>query len=497
MPAYRILLASARDVHLEGLRELAEALHYSLLRLGASSGVVDRPDAGTGRLIVLGAHALDPASLAALPADAVVYNLEQLNEDLFRRLPHYRPALQRHAVWDYDAANAARYAAFDLPVPAVVPLGCVPEWTRIAPAPVQDIDVLFYGSMNQRRAAVLEDLRAAGLKVEPHFGVYGPARDALIARAKLVVNIHFYDAQIFEIARIGYLLANRVPVVAEVGDRTAIDADLRDALCAVPREEIVDACVRLAYDADARGALAKRGFEAFRARRFERTLAGALGLDAVADRGAARYPTQINLGSGRDWREDWLNLDIEPHWNPDGLLDVARPLDLPVEVESARFGRIPLCEGMYERIMANDVMEHVSNLPAAMTNCLRLLKVGAELLLKVPYDLSYGAWQDPTHVRAFNERSFLYYTDWFWYLGWTDFRFDAHISFNLSELGKQLAAGGMKTDEVLRTPRAVDEMLVRLRKRATTPAEREDALRRRGAARSMAPAGAQGAQAAR
>ena len=33
------------------------------------------------------------------------------------------------------------------------------------------------------------------------------------------------------------------------------------------------------------------------------------------------------------------------------------------------------------------------------------------------------AWQDPTHVRALNRNSWLYYTDWFWYLGWLEHRF--------------------------------------------------------------------------
>jgi hypothetical protein len=104
-------------------------------------------------------------------------------------------------------------------------------------------------------------------------------------------------------------------------------------------------------------------------------------------------------------------------------------------------------------------------------------------MVKVPYDLSYGAWQDPTHVRAFNERSFLYYTDWFWYLGWTDFRFDADVRFGYSELGTALRARGVAVEEIARTPRAVDELFVRLRKRPTTDAEREDALRRQGATR--------------
>ncbi len=483
MPEYRILLAAAgRDVHLEGLRDLAEALQCALLRLDASAAVVDGIEHGTGRLIVLGAHALDPHTLAALPADSILYNLEQLTDELFERSPLYRDAMRRLPVWDYDAANTARYAAYGLPpASAVVPIGYVPEWTRITPAPQQDIDVLFYGSLNERRLGILKPLRDAGLRVEPHFGVYGPARDALIARAKVVLNIHFYDAQIFEVARVGYLLANRACVVAEAGERTAVDARLRDGLCAVPRAQIVDACVRLVRDADARRALGERGFAAFGSMRFEDALRSPLGLAAAGD--GPRFPAQINLGSGRDWREGWLNLDIDAGWNPDALLDIARPLELPAVLETKRFGRLPLAAGMYERIMANDVMEHVGDLPAAMTNCLRLLKVGGELLLKVPYDLSYGAWQDPTHVRAFNERSFLYYTDWFWYLGWIDYRFDAQISFNLSELGRQLAAGGMKQDEVLRTPRAVDDLMVRLRKRATTPEEREEALSRRGGGR--------------
>jgi SAM-dependent methyltransferase len=488
MSAYRILLpATGRDVHLEGLRDVAEALHYGLQRLGASLGVAAEAAAGEGGTIVLGAHALDAKALAALPPEAIVYNFEQLTDELFARAPAYRDALRRHPVWEFDAANATRYATFGLPTPTTVPLGCVPEWCRVEAAAEQDIDVLFYGSLNQRRLAILEALREAGLRVEPHFGVYGPARDALIARAKVALNIHFYDAQIFEIARVGYLLANRVAVVAEEGARTTIDADLREGICAVPQGQIVDACVELVHDPAARRALAERGSAAFRARRFEVTLAAALGLAASGATEVTRYPLQINLGSGRDWRPGWLNLDIEPRWEPDAVLDVARPLALPQALDTARYGRIVLSEGMVERIIANDVMEHVSDLTVAMTNCLRLLKVGGDLLVKVPYDLSYGAWQDPTHVRAFNERSFLYYTDWYWYLGWTDFRFDAQISFNLGELGRELAARGVKPDEIARTPRAVDEMMVRLRKRPTTAAEREEALARRQKRQSAAP----------
>ena len=39
-----------------------------------------------------------------------------------------------------------------------VPLGFVPELARIDKAPVEDIDILFYGSYNPRRVAVLDEL---------------------------------------------------------------------------------------------------------------------------------------------------------------------------------------------------------------------------------------------------------------------------------------------------------------------------------------------------
>jgi SAM-dependent methyltransferase len=75
-------------------------------------------------------------------------------------------------------------------------------------------------------------------------------------------------------------------------------------------------------------------------------------------------------------------------------------------------------------IIENDVLEHVPNLEMLMGNCLRLLNIGGKFIINVPYDLSYGAWQDPTHIRAFNQNSWLYYTSWFWYLGWFEYRFE-------------------------------------------------------------------------
>ena len=167
----------------------------------------------------------------------------------------------------------------------------------------------------------------------------------------------------------------------------------------------------------------------------------------------------LNLGSGKDWREDCINADIQRRVKSDWCLDIQDVHWGSLLV--TRFGDFRVKAEMFDVILANDVLEHLPDLTKAMTNCKELLKVGGEMRIHVPYDLSYGAWQDPTHVRAFNEKSWLYYTDWHWYLGWEDRFFVKHLEFTLSEVGESLK---LPQDEILRTPRAVDSMYVILQK---------------------------------
>lgn len=167
----------------------------------------------------------------------------------------------------------------------------------------------------------------------------------------------------------------------------------------------------------------------------------------------------LNLGSGKDWREDCINADIQRRVKSDWCLDIQ---DVHWgELLVTRKGDYRVKPEMFDVILANDVLEHLPDLTKAMTNCKELLKAGGEMRIHVPYDLSYGAWQDPTHVRAFNEKSWLYYTDWHWYLGWEDRFHLTHLEFTLSEVGESLK---LPQDEILRTPRAVDSMYVILQK---------------------------------
>jgi SAM-dependent methyltransferase len=167
------------------------------------------------------------------------------------------------------------------------------------------------------------------------------------------------------------------------------------------------------------------------------------------------YPRHLNLGSGKDFREDCLNADIQESKKPDWVLDITK---IPwAETISTRFGEIKVEQGMFTKIIANDVLEHIPDLVKAMTNCKDLLVEGGEFHIHVPYDLSLGAWQDPTHVRAFNENSWLYYTDWHWYLGWKDKFVVKELQLVKSKLAEEMNI----SDQMLTIlPRMVDSMKV-------------------------------------
>ena len=463
------------NIHAKAFHEVAETLLYALQRMGVPAQIAVNqfdPDAVN---IILGWHLLSEEAMANLPEQTVLYNLEQLDEQNKPMLTRLLTMSLRFEVWDYSRRNLEilREAGFQGTLNHA-PVGFVDELCRIQKAPEQDIDVLFYGSVNERRLRILEALRLQGLKVEGVFGVYGTERDALIARAKVILNMHYYDSSIFEIVRVSYLLANRKAVVGECHPGTEIDPELHEAIRAVPYEGLVEACLDLVRNDGARAALEARGHGIFSAIREEAILGAILGGEPAPETTTPHaLPRRLNIGSGKDWREDCLNVDYNDYWRPDAVLDLNLPLDHALALPTERFGPVRLEKGYFQEIIANNVLEHIPDLITAMRTCLDLLAEGGRFRIKVPYDLSHGAWQHPTHVRAFNEQSWLYYTDWFWYLGWSEARFELEeLIYGPSPWGHELLAKGKPKEELIRQPRAINDMHVVLRKRRLTEHER-------------------------
>lgn len=265
--------------HSQAFTEVAEALQAAFKELGHGCDVVKKHPimhGVRGNVIILGAHLLHPDDLLYLDAP-VVWQLEQMpgEGDVRDGQPltaNYLEILKQVEVWDYSRVNVETLAKLRIEA-KLLEIGYMPCLTKIENVVEPDIDLLFIGSMNQRRAHILQGVQAAGKKVVHAFDCYGVKRDALIARAKVVANIHYYEAKIFEIARCSYLMANRKAVVSEVG----LDKQLEEpyflgrsimdvAIQFMPYEGVVDRCLSLLKNDEWRERTAQKGFEVFKQR---------------------------------------------------------------------------------------------------------------------------------------------------------------------------------------------------------------------------------------
>jgi hypothetical protein len=254
-------------VHAAAVGEVMESLYLALKLLGVDVDFAENQPRDGAINIYFMPFYLSEDQAKWLAPNSIVYNFEQIGGEFDILTPGFRIALRRCRVWDYSQRNLDRLAPFiGHDRVQVVPVGYAPALTRIPRAPLQDIDVLFYGAVNERRKALLDAMTAAGIGLHHVFGVYGAKRDALIARAKLVLNIHAHPTKIMEVVRISYLLANRKAVVTELDEMTEFDADLRDAVAGVPYDRIIEECRRLLADDAARQDLEDRGFRRFQQR---------------------------------------------------------------------------------------------------------------------------------------------------------------------------------------------------------------------------------------
>jgi len=263
-----IIVRPEAFVHHQAYAGAANILCAALRRLGHLARVADNQMIRDATNIVFGAHYLESDLVDALPPGTIIYNTEMVvSHSPF--LPALIPFVRRFETWDYSEANvrAWREVGVSERVRWLRP-GYVPECTTIDPATPTDIDAVFYGTMTERRRIMLDELSATGVRVQYLQNLYGAARDAYIARAKLVLNIHSRPDSMFEIARVSQALSNHRVLVSELGTRDDVDADLREGIALAPLSEFAALCRALLDDHARRKALAERGFEVFRSRDF-------------------------------------------------------------------------------------------------------------------------------------------------------------------------------------------------------------------------------------
>lgn len=152
----------------------------------------------------------------------VLVNLEQLGPGGAQLPPAYLDLLRGADVVDYHPDNLASYAGGSGSA-SLVRLGPVAHLgSEAPPLDERDIDLLFIGSLTPRRLELLQRVERCGQEVTVlQRPLYGPARDALVRRARAVLNVSAYEASRFEQVRASFVLSCGTPLVSEQRSWTA------------------------------------------------------------------------------------------------------------------------------------------------------------------------------------------------------------------------------------------------------------------------------------
>ena len=105
---------------------------------------------------------------------------------------------------------------------------------------------------------------------------------------------------------------------------------------------------------------------------------------------------RLNLGSGPDIREGFINYDAKP------IADVCGNCEEGLPFKNEAFGEV----------LASHILEHIHDLRALKKELWRVMKPNGELMVIVPDYLSPDAWGDDTHCRAFSNQSFVFSEFW-------------------------------------------------------------------------------------
>lgn len=145
----------------------------------------------------------------------IVFNQEPLTatQRQFMHKGYFAWLKQADEVWDYDEQNieVLKLIRPDVKLHILKPYK---DWSKYAPI-AKDIDILFYGAMNEHRAKILNELKKK-YKVIVLYNVWGKTLDNYILRSKVLLNLHFYyESSMQEQARMIRWIGSPCRIISE------------------------------------------------------------------------------------------------------------------------------------------------------------------------------------------------------------------------------------------------------------------------------------------
>lgn len=185
-----------------------------------------------------------------IPKNYIVFQFEQSGvtttnnqKDIWFTTKYLDLLQNAQYIWDYSRENITYLSnKYKFTNTMYVPLR-YSESIRTCPQlreSEKTIDVLFLGSMSERRKKLLDRLQESNYTIHiARNNLWNQERDKLVAQSKIVLNIQYYDNGILEMPRLTYLLSNGIFVISEKGREPSIASEMSNylILCSYARLE--------------------------------------------------------------------------------------------------------------------------------------------------------------------------------------------------------------------------------------------------------------------
>ena len=126
---------------------------------------------------------------------------------------------------------------------------------------------------------------------------------------------------------------------------------------------------------------------------------------------------KLNIGSGYDIMEGYVNLDRLP----------LKGVQVVADIEN---NYLPFKVGVFDRVTAFNILEHVRDLVQLMREIHTVLKPKGIAHIRVPHFTHRGAYGDPTHKSFFSYDTFFYF--------WLGFKWNYYFQFGFSKIKVRL-----------------------------------------------------------
>jgi len=132
----------------------------------------------------------------------------------------------------------------------------------------------------------------------------------------------------------------------------------------------------------------------------------------------------LDLGCGKKKLKGALGVDISKDSDADIIANLNH---IP----------LPFKDNSFDLIHLDNVLEHLDNLIGVVEEIWRIAKPGARVVIKAPWYMSKGAFQDPTHRHFITDKTFDYF------LPNSEYNFYTKARFRIKKL-KYIWGGGLK-----------------------------------------------------